>query len=108
MYTFYCSRGCSDKQFACRSGPATSKLLVATGVGDVGETADGRGPLAEIMHSLKSYTANRANEILGRSGQFWQHESYDHWVRDDEELERIVAYIAWNPVKANLVREPQE
>ena len=39
---------------------------------------------------------------------FWQHESYDHWVRDDEELERIVAYIAANPVKANLVRQPQD
>ena len=36
------------------------------------------------MHSLKSYTADRANALLGQSGQFWLHESYDHWVRDTD------------------------
>jgi putative DNA methylase len=54
------------------------------------------------MHSLKSYTANRANAILGRSGPFWQRESYDHWIRDVHEFERIVQYVAANPVKAGL------
>jgi putative transposase len=73
-----------------------------------GECADKWSPLASIMHSLKSYTANEANKILARTGQFWQHESYDHWVRDDEELERIVAYINANPVKAGLVQRPHE
>jgi putative DNA methylase len=72
------------------------------------ERPDADSPLAGIMHSLKSYTANRANQLLGRSGPFWQHESYDHWVRDEDELERVVDYIAYNPVKAGLVREPQE
>jgi putative DNA methylase len=66
------------------------------------EFSDNHTPLAKIMHSLKSYTANRINKVLGRSGQFWQHESYDHWVRTDEELERIVQYIVANPVKAGL------
>jgi putative DNA methylase len=72
------------------------------------EVEDSRSPLGSIMHSLKSYTANQANRILGRSGAFWQQESYDHWVRDDDELERIVNYILANPVKAGLVKEPQE
>jgi putative transposase len=58
------------------------------------------------MHSLKSYTAHQANRILRRSGRFWLGESYDHWVRDDDELERIVNYIAANPVRARLVEEP--
>jgi putative DNA methylase len=70
------------------------------------EESDAKGPLASIMHSLKSYTANRANELLARSGSFWQGESYDHWVRDEDELERIIDYIRYNPVKAGLVREP--
>jgi putative DNA methylase len=74
----------------------------------VGEQPDGGGPLSTIMHSLKSYTAHEANKILRRTGPFWQSESYDHWVRDDEELERIVDYIAFNPVKAGLVRNPQD
>jgi len=74
----------------------------------VGEVEDGKSPLAGIMHSLKSYTAHEANRILNRAGTFWQAESYDHWIRDEEELERVVAYIAGNPLKAGLVLRPEE
>jgi len=70
------------------------------------EIADSSGPLASIMHSLKSYTANKANEVLGRHRAFWQHESYDHWVRDLDELDRIVEYIRFNPVRARLCERP--
>lgn len=70
--------------------------------------ADTMSPLADVMHSLKSYTSKQANKLLGRSGTFWQDESYDHWVRDNEELERIVEYIALNPVKAGLVQEAHQ
>jgi putative transposase len=72
------------------------------------ETDDAGSVLSSIMHSLKGYTASQANKILGRSGTFWQDESYDHWVRDEDELRRIVEYIAANPVKAGLVREPAQ
>ncbi|MDP6359178.1 MAG: transposase [Planctomycetota bacterium] len=72
------------------------------------ERRDKDGPLSDIMHSLKSYTANQANRILGRESTFWQAESYDHWVRGRDELGRIVEYVAQNPVKANLVSEPHE
>ncbi len=65
-------------------------------------------PLAQIMHTMKGYTAGRANRLLGRSGQFWLHESYDHVVRDANELERIVKYVVNNPVKAGLVLEWQQ
>lgn len=75
---------------------------------ELGETADTASPLAVIMHSLKSYTAHEANKVLHRAGPFWQHESYDHWVRDDEEMERIVAYINANAVKAGLAGRPWE
>jgi REP element-mobilizing transposase RayT len=57
-----------------------------------------------LLKSLKGFTARGANLILGRTGeQFWQRESYDHWVRDEREWERILAYIEDNPVKAGLV-----
>jgi putative DNA methylase len=95
------SEGRSRRQDATNSDP-----VGADGVHD--ETPDARSPLADIMHSLKSYTAHQANALLGRCGQFWQHESYDHWVRDEEELGRIVDYICANPVKAKLADEPQE
>ena len=62
------------------------------------------------MHSVKRFAANQCNQRLGRIGKFWQDESYDHWVRDEEELERIVDYVELNPVKAKiaLTRESYE
>ena len=59
--------------------------------------------LAAIMHSLKRHTARQANKKLGREGKFWQHESYDHVVRDVAELQRIRRYVLENPVRAGLV-----
>ncbi len=44
--------------------------------------------LDRITHALKSYTANRANQTLKRQGTFWQQESYDHWIRDEDEFAR--------------------
>jgi putative transposase len=64
-------------------------------------------PLAQIMHTMKGYSAGRANRLLGRSGAFWLHESYDHCVRGARELERIIAYLVNNPVKAGLVSDWQ-
>ncbi len=64
--------------------------------------------LERIMHSYKRYTAQQANRILQREGEFWQHESYDHVVRNTDELARIVAYVANNPVKAGLVQRRDE
>lgn len=75
---------------------------------EIGESKDTDSPLSAIMHSLKSYTAHKANEILQRNGEFWQHESYDHWVRDEDELERVVEYIVANPVKAGLAARTHE
>lgn len=65
-------------------------------------------PLPAIMQSLKGYTAFKANRVLGRSGQFWDEESYDHEVRNGLELRRIIRYVLNNPVKARLVRHWSE
>ena len=47
--------------------------------------------------------------MLGRTGEpFWQRESYDHWVRNLEEWQRIAAYIENNPVKAGVVSQAEE
>jgi len=64
---------------------------------------------SRLLQSLKGATARQANQLLGRTGEpFWQAESYDHWVRDDREWERIAAYIEDNPVKAGLVQRAEE
>jgi valyl-tRNA synthetase len=58
--------------------------------------------LPDILHSWKSYTASRANELLGHTGAFWQSEYYDHLIRDQEDFIHQVNYILSNPTKAGL------
>ncbi len=65
-------------------------------------------PLSRIMETLKGYTSKAVNRILLRTGHFWQKESYDHVVRDGNELNRIILYVLNNPVKAGLVQTPEE
>jgi putative transposase len=60
-------------------------------------------PIAKLTRRLKCNTAREANRMLGRTGEaFWQPESYDHWVRNEQEWGRIVRYIENNPVVAGL------
>jgi putative transposase len=62
-----------------------------------------------LLKSLKGFTAREANRLLGRTGeQFWQRETYDHWVRSDTEWNRIANYIEGNPVKAGLVGKVED
>jgi putative transposase len=62
-----------------------------------------------LLKSLKGATAREANRALGRTGeQFWQRETFDHWVRSDTEWTRIADYIERNPVKAGLVTKMEE
>jgi len=58
--------------------------------------------VTKILQDYKKFTARKSNNILNRSGKFWQHESFDHVVRDEKELLRIVEYTINNPVKAGL------
>jgi REP element-mobilizing transposase RayT len=58
--------------------------------------------LSNITHSWKSFTSNKANRLLERTGTFWQTESYDHLIRDDEDLEHAVTYVLNNPRAAGL------
>ena len=64
-------------------------------------------PLLRTLQRLKGYTATQANKLLGRSGAFWQPETYDHVARPGE-LARILAYVVENPVKAGLVADWQQ
>lgn len=65
--------------------------------------------LSEILKGRKRQIARQANLILRRTGEtFWQRESYDHWIRNDEEKSRIRRYIQMNPVKAGLCKAPEE
>jgi putative DNA methylase len=65
-------------------------------------------PMAAVVRSWKSFTANEANRLLGRAGTFWQPEYFDRYIRDEEHLGKAIRYIENNPVKAGLARLPEE
>jgi REP-associated tyrosine transposase len=81
--------------------------------------------LAKVTQGLKGFTAWKINQLrvgqafqpdLNKASQagkpdlrtFWQDESFDHWVRDEDELLRIAQYIENNPVKAGLCQFPHD
>ena len=68
-----------------------------------------RVTVARIMNGLKGVTSRDANVILGRIGmRFWQEESFDHWVRNAAQFERVRNYVEGNPVLAGLVKSAKE
>jgi putative DNA methylase len=64
--------------------------------------------LSDVVHSIKSYTANEANKILKCEGRFWQKGPFDRYIRDGKHFANVVAYIENNPVKARLCKEPSD
>lgn len=64
--------------------------------------------LAQIMHSIKSYSANSIQRLLNRKGNVWLDENYDRILRDDEEYLEKMDYIVNNPLKAGLVEKPED
>ena len=61
--------------------------------------------LSRITHSWKRYASRTINSLFGLSGEFWQNESFDRIIRDEEHLWRTVQYIGRNPKKAELQAE---
>ncbi len=65
--------------------------------------------LRKLTNGLKGATARRANQILHRTGKaFWQDESFDHWLRKNDDFGRIKSYIERNPVTAGLIGRPED
>ena len=65
--------------------------------------------MSRITKSIKGYTARECNKLLARTGEkFWQDESFDHAVRNEEQFYRIKRYIERNPVKAGLVNDAEK
>ena len=68
-------------------------------------------PTSADMHTVlsqwKGATSHTANQILNRSGAFWQRDWFDRVIRSQEAFERVKEYIQQNPVKAGLCQEWQ-
>ncbi len=64
--------------------------------------------LSSILWSWKSFTSKEANKLLGRTGQFWQEDYFDRYIRNDGHFHDAVTYIEFNPVSAGLCALPEE
>ena len=60
------------------------------------------------MHSIKSFTSSEANQMLNRSGRFWQKEYFDRYIRNARQFAKTISYIENNPVKANLCAKAED
>ena len=59
----------------------------------------GNPPLQDIMHKIKLYTTKRYNEINNtKYFKLWQRNFYEHIIRNEKELYKIIEYIKYNPL----------
>jgi len=68
--------------------------------------------LARLMHSIKSYSAQRINQALRHRGEpipngrpVWQSGYHDHALRKEEDLLQVARYVVANPLRAKLVEK---
>ena len=67
-----------------------------------------RYSLSDIVRSWKSFTAKKANAVLGRKGDFWMPDYYDRFIRNEEHLAVVSVYIRENPVRCGLVKNAED
>ncbi len=70
--------------------------------------AGGVFDLSEIIHSIKSFSAQKISQYRGVKESVWQDERYDRIVRDEAEFLEKWNYIRNNVVKAELAAIPEE
>ena len=64
--------------------------------------------LGQILHSIKGWTANEINAILGRKGHLWQPDRHDRLILNVPHYRAQAQYIWNNPVAAGLVADPAD
>jgi len=65
-------------------------------------------PLSELMHSIKSFSAHRINELESKRGSVWQKEQFDRYVRSDRDLQEKSHYILRNPWDSWVAEQNQD
>ena len=64
--------------------------------------------VSHIVSSWKSFTAKRANALLGRHGAFWQEDYFDRFIRDEQHFAAVISYVEDNPVVAGLCARSED
>ena len=64
--------------------------------------------IADIVQSLKRYTALHINKQLNRHGQVWDRFYFDRIIRDAKNYANVLGYILYNPVAAGSVTQEED
>ena len=67
-----------------------------------------KGDLAVVMNRLKTFTSREINRLSGRQGALWGAQYYEHQIRAEEPLTKIVRYCYENPVRKGIVTAPRD
>jgi RecG-like helicase/REP element-mobilizing transposase RayT len=62
-------------------------------------------PLNELLHSIKSFSAHKINEVEGKTGAVWEKERFDRYVRSDRDLKEKFHYITRNPWETRVAKQ---
>jgi len=65
-------------------------------------------PQSKLIKDWKGFTARSINRLFGRRGKLWQEDYWDRYIRDEKHYRKVRHYIEWNPVKAGLVKWPEQ
>jgi RecG-like helicase/REP element-mobilizing transposase RayT len=64
--------------------------------------------LAELMRSLKSFTARDINRAEEKVGPVWEKETFDRYIRSDRDLAEKFHYILRNPWDAGVAGQNED
>ncbi len=61
--------------------------------------------ISKVMHAFKISFSRQIRDKV-RSGKVWQNRFWEHVIRDEQDLNRHLDYIHYNPAKHGLVKNP--
>ena len=65
--------------------------------------------ISKIMQKIKMrFGALYRGQMNLKAGRIWQHRFWDHIIRNQDDLNRHIDYIHYNPVKHGLAKKPQD
>jgi putative transposase len=67
--------------------------------------SSGEKGISKLIHDFKIRYSIRYRFRFGK-GRIWQNRFWDHIIRDQDDLNRHIDYIHYNPVKHGLVGDP--
>jgi RecG-like helicase/REP element-mobilizing transposase RayT len=64
--------------------------------------------IAELMQSIKSFTAHEINKVQRTRGPVWEKETFDRYIRSDRDLAEKFHYILRNPWDAGVAAQNED